>query len=65
MYKAKKIFSFNNTIYEIGDEVKVNTKEELIALNERGFIEPLTTKQIQEFGKTKPKEKISNKKEEE
>lgn len=38
--------------YEKGDEIEVKDKEMLIKLNERGFIEPLTPKQIQDFGKT-------------
>lgn len=68
---AKKEFSLNGIIYTKGDEVKVETKEQLIRLNERGFIEPLTQKQIQSFGKVEPKikeeskPKFENKKEEE
>lgn len=58
---AKKDFSLNGIAYEKGDEVKVKDKSELVSLNEKGFIEPLTLKQIQNFGK-EPKE---NKKEEE
>lgn len=59
--KAKKSFTLNGVAYEKGDDVKVYNKNELVALNEKGFIEPLTLKQIQNFGK-EPKE---NKKEEE
>lgn len=59
--KAKKDFALNGVAYEKGDEVRVKDKSELISLNEKGFIEPLTLKQIQNFGK-EPKE---NKKEEE
>jgi hypothetical protein len=58
---AKKDFALNGIAYEKGDEVKVKDKSELVSLNEKGFIEPLTLKQIQNFGK-EPKE---NKKEEE
>ena len=58
---AKKDFALNGVAYEKGDEVKVKDKSELVSLNEKGFIEPLTLKQIQNFGK-EPKE---NKKEEE
>lgn len=67
MYEAKKTFSYNGVVYHNGDEVKVNTKEELIKMNEKGFIKPLTSKQIQNFGKekSKVKEKENNKKEEE
>lgn len=38
--------------YEKGDEIEVKDKDTLIKLNELGFIEPLTPKQIQDFGKT-------------
>lgn len=58
---AKKDFALNGVAYEKGDEVRVKDKSELVSLNEKGFIEPLTLKQIQNFGK-EPKE---NKKEEE
>ena len=39
------------------------TKEDLVKLNEKGFIEPLTFKDIQNFGKEEPK-KIFRKEEE-
>lgn len=52
---AKKDFALNGIAYEKGDEVKVKDKSELVSLNEKGFIEPLTLKQIQNFGK-EPKE---------
>lgn len=54
---AKKNFSINGTFYNKGDEVKVDTKNQLVKLNELGFIEPLSAKDIQNFGKeeTKPK----------
>ncbi len=47
---AKENFNLNNVFYEKGDEVKDITKDILVKLNERGFIEPLTPKQIQNFG---------------
>lgn len=53
--KAKVLFSHKGIWYEAGDEVKVETKEELVKLNEKGFIEPLTFKDIQNFGKEEPK----------
>ena len=59
---AKKDFSLNGIAYEKGDEVRVKDKSKLVSLHEKGFIEPLTLKQIQNFGKVEPKE---NKKEEE
>ena len=61
--KAKVLFSYKGIWYEAGDEVKVETKEDLVKLNEKGFIEPLTFKDIQNFGKEEPK-KIFRKEEE-
>ena len=61
--KAKVLFSNKGIWYEAGDEVKVETKEDLVKLNEKGFIEPLTFKDIQNFGKEEPK-KIFRKEEE-
>lgn len=63
MIKATKNFTLNGIAYEKGDVVEVKTKEDLIKLNEKGFIEPLTLKQIQNFGKVEPK-KIYKKEEE-
>lgn len=63
MYKAKKDFILNGVFYEKGNEVKVKSLEELIKINEKGFIEPLTIKDYQNFGKEIPKKII--KKEEE
>lgn len=56
---AKQNININGTFYNEGDEVKVNNKEQLIKLNEIGFIEPLTMKEIQNFGK---EEKFEDKK---
>ena len=53
--KAKVLCSYKGTWYEAGDEIKVETKEDLVRLNEKGFIEPLTFKDIQNFGKEEPK----------
>lgn len=54
MIKAKKDFFFKGIYFEKGDEVNnVETHEELNRLNEKGFIEPLTIKQIQNFKKGK------------
>lgn len=48
---AKKDCNVGGIFYEKGDEIEVKDKNVLIRLNELGFIEPLTPKQIQEFGK--------------
>ena len=48
---AKQNININGIFYNKGDEVKVDSKEQLIKLNEIGFIEPLTMKEIQNFNK--------------
>lgn len=48
---AKKDCKINETYYSKGDEIKVDTIEQLIKLNEIGFIETLTPKQIQDYFK--------------
>lgn len=44
--KAKKDFTLNNIDYFVGDEVNTNNISDIIKLNEKGFIEPLTRKEI-------------------
>ena len=41
----------NGTFYSKGEEIKIDNQEQLQKLNERGFIEPLTPKQIQDYFK--------------
>ena len=48
---AKKDFTRNGEPVFVGDDVKVNSVEELVKLNEKGFIEPLTFKEIVQFKK--------------
>ena len=48
---AKINCKFDGVYYDKGDEIEVKTKEQLIELNEKGFIEPLTPKQIQDYFK--------------
>ena len=55
--KARILFSHKGTWYEKGDEVKVETKEELVKLNEKGFIEPLTFKEMESLGKEETKKR--------
>ena len=43
---AKKDFTRNGEPIFVGDDVKVNSVEELVKLNEKGFIETLTFKDI-------------------
>lgn len=52
--KARIDFELNGIFYEKDDEIDVKSKEALVKLNEMGFIEPLTPKEIQNFfGKEK------------
>lgn len=48
---AKMNIQVNGIFYEKGDEVNVESKEQLIKLNENGYIEPLTAKEIQNWNK--------------
>lgn len=48
---AKKDFTRNGEPIFANDEVEVNSVEELVKLNEKGFIEPLTLKEIIQFKK--------------
>lgn len=52
-YKAKVDFTLNDTFYEKGDDVEVKTQAQLVKLNELGFIQPVSVKEIKNFGKTK------------
>lgn len=62
--KALKEFTFKGAYYEKGDDVKVETLEELVKLNEKGFITPQTLKDYQNFGKEDKSKKFDLKKEE-
>lgn len=44
--KAKKDFTLNNVDYFVGEEIEINNISDIIKLNEKGFIEPLTRKDI-------------------
>ena len=48
-------FSYHGKWYAKGENIKIDTVEELIRLNEKGFIEPQSMKDIQNFGKEQPK----------
>lgn len=64
---AKKDFTRKGEPSFAGDEVIVNSVEELVKLNEKGFIEPLTFKEIVQFKKEleNPKNDFKIKEEEE
>lgn len=44
--KAKKDFTLNNVDYFVDEEIEINNISDIIKLNEKGFIEPLTRKDI-------------------
>ena len=48
---AKIDCQLNGIFYSKGDEIKVNNIEQLTKINEKGFIEPLTAKEIQDYFK--------------
>lgn len=54
---AKKECKVNGIYYDKGDEVAVNNKNQLLKLIEKGFIEPLKMKEIQNFNKNIKEEK--------
>ena len=53
---AAKDFTLKGKVYKKGKEVKITSKEELIRLNERGFIEPLSFDDIKSFDNKEKKE---------
>lgn len=54
---ANKEFTLNGKYYEKDDVVKVNNFEELKLLNEKGFIKPLTRKELETYFDKSKKEK--------
>jgi hypothetical protein len=44
--KAKEDFTLNNIDYFAGEEIELDNISDIIKLNEKGFIEPLTRKDI-------------------
>ena len=49
--KAKINCNINGIFYAKGDEIEVSTIEQLGKLNEKGFIEPMTAKEMQDYFK--------------
>jgi len=41
----------NETYYSKGEEIPVSSTEQLTKLNEKGFIEPMSAKEIQDYFK--------------
>lgn len=58
--KAIKDFSLNGVFYEEGDEVVIDSIKDVVRLNEKGFIEPLNAKDIQNIKKEleRPKKNV-------
>lgn len=54
----------NNIYYEPGEEIEPKNINQLIILNEKGFIEPLTMKQMQDYFKKSEIKPILKKEEE-
>lgn len=52
MAKAKINFTLNGKFYAKGDEVEGN-HEQIAKLNELGYIEPLTRKELEEYKEVK------------
>lgn len=52
----KKDCQINGIFYDKGEEIEVKTIEQLRKLNEKGFIEPMTPKQMQDYFKKIKKE---------
>lgn len=44
--KAQKDFSLNGKFYIIGDEIKDLSIKDIVRLNEKGFIEPLSYRDL-------------------
>lgn len=55
---AKIDCQIDGIYYDKGEEIEVKSKEQLINLNERGFVEPLTPKEIQDYFKKTEIERI-------
>lgn len=53
---AKKEFTLRGKYYDKDDVVKVNSFEELKMLNEKGFIKPLTRKELESYMEEEKKE---------
>lgn len=58
---ASKNCQVNGIFYEKGEEIKVDNKEQLSKLNELGFIEPLSAKEIQDYFKKSEIKKLFKK----
>lgn len=59
---VKNSFSLNGKIYAENDEIEVNDVELLYKLNEKGFVKPMSAKEIQKMAdKIKKQKNIKSK----
>lgn len=63
--KAKTSFNLDGVYYDAGDEVICNDISKIVKMNEKGFIEPLSAKDLQNIKNEISKPKKIVKKEEE
>lgn len=62
---AQKDFTIDNEFYFVNDEVKIKDYKTIVRLNEKGFIKPLTLKELVQIKKELETPKIIKKEEEE
>lgn len=61
---ASKDFTLDREFYFVGDEVKIKDFDKIVKLNEKGFINPLTLKELVQIKKELNAPKKYNKEEE-
>ena len=61
---ASKDFTLDREFYFAGDEVKIKDFDKIVKLNEKGFINPLTLKELVQIKKELNAPKKYNKEEE-
>ena len=61
---ASKDFTLDREFYFVGDEVKIKDFDRIVKLNEKGFINPLTLKELVQIKKELNAPKKYNKEEE-
>lgn len=62
--KAKTSFNLDGVYYDAGDEVICNDISKIVKMNEKGFIEPLSAKDLQNIKNESKSKKIVKKEEE-
>lgn len=61
--KAKLTFTLNGILYEKGDVINTSNINDIIRLNENGFIEPLSAKDLQNIANNLNSKKVELKEE--